>query len=386
MTDLRRPAVEAPFADLPAALVEEMLGKATRVGEEMIGTLAAIRQSRGELRAKLADSGLLLSESSLPYTEIPTACAADGSYGIERLLTTDLAVAAAVVVEGLAPPSETRYWAEPRHQIAVFAETHDEDTATVVRALMLGQELVLAANAPHDLVMIDGTLALPIIHFNQALNSALGKGLQCAAAFLDDAASFLNAYVTILSSARSDKNFIGVPKYSTRREIGKQIGWPASHDDRGLLTLILEAGQYTHPLPLDNPAGAWHLNLGGLPPSIRKALQEPAARIPELLADVHVFYYRPRDWLPAFRVEVSRATAANPHRLSTVLQGIKAQTATGAMLEPYPLFLADRIVKAAARSLPAFRQVATQRVAESYDGDLGEVFFAMHGYRSESGA
>ena len=55
------------------------------------------------------------------------------------------------------------------------------------------------------------------------------------------------------------------------------------------------------------------------------------------------------------------------------------------MLEPYPIYLADLTVKALARSIPAFRQVTTQRISENYEGDIGEVFFSMHGYRSETG-
>ena len=55
------------------------------------------------------------------------------------------------------------------------------------------------------------------------------------------------------------------------------------------------------------------------------------------------------------------------------------------MLEPYPIYLADRTVKALARAIPTFRQVATQRISELYDGEIGDVFFAMHGYRTESG-
>ena len=73
------------------------------------------------------------------------------------------------------------------------------------------------------------------------------------------------------------------------------------------------------------------------------------------------------------------------HRLATVVQGLKYQCATAAMLEPYPLYLADRTVKALAKAVPAFRQVTTQRICENYEGDIGEVFFAMHGYRSEAG-
>ena len=98
-----------------------------------------------------------------------------------------------------------------------------------------------------------------------------------------------------------------------------------------------------------------------------------------------IFYYKPHEWLPALRVETARDIALNDHRLASVIQGLKHQCATAAMLEPYPLYLADRTVKALAKAIPTFRHVATQRISEKYDGDIGEVFFAMHGYRSESG-
>jgi hypothetical protein len=75
----------------------------------------------------------------------------------------------------------------------------------------------------------------------------------------------------------------------------------------------------------------------------------------------------------------------NRHRLATVIYGLKSQCASPAMLEPYPLYLADRTVKALARAVPAFRHVATQRVSEHYDGDLGDVLFGLYGYRTESG-
>jgi hypothetical protein len=376
---------KTPFADLPAALVAEMLDLAPAVGDELIEVLSTVKSSRVELRSTLMAEGLLLNENSLPPCDIPTSCAADGSYGIERLLTTDLGVAAAVVVEGLTPPSETRFWEEPRHKVDIFAETHDEDTSTVLRALMLGEELTLAASAPHELVMVDGTLTLPAIYFNQALSAAPRKDLECGRKFLKGVPDYLSAFQTILSSPRSDKNFVGCPKYSTLREIGNRMGWPESHDDRGLLSLVLEAGQMTEPLVLQTPTSPWHIALEGFTGELRDRLETIAANCVRLLGDIHVFYYRPRDWLPAFRVEIGGAIASNRHRLASVVQGIKAQTVTGSMLEPYPLYLADRIVKAAAKSLPAFRQVATQRIAETYEGNLGEVFFAMHGYRSEQG-
>jgi hypothetical protein len=381
----------APFADLPAALVEEVLDQTSAVADGLLASFQRIRADRAKLRDQLTKSGLVIPESSLGYPPLPTTCATDGSYAIERLLTTDLAAAAAVAVEGLTPPSEKRHWELPRHKTFIAAEPHLEDTATVLRAVMLGEELRLATNAPHDLVMIDGTLTLPIIYFNQALNKAPdADALSCSAAFLKDCVPFLAAYLTLLRSERSDKHYAALPKYSTRREIGSALGWPTSHDDRGMLTLLLNPGELTKPVKLEHPRDeqgniTWHLNTGGLPSELKKRSNELADEIISALSAVHVFYYKPQDWLPALRVEVAASIALNTHRLATVVQGLKHQCATASMLEPYPIYLADRTAKALARAIPAFRQVTTQRVSERYEGDIGEVFFALHGYRSETG-
>ena len=385
------PPDPTPFANLPAALVEEVLGQTTVVAEGLLASFQQVRADRSALRDQLARSGLMMPESALGYPPLPTTCATDGSYAIERLLTTDLAAAAAVAVEGLAPPSEQRHWDLPRHKTFVAAEPHLEDTATILRAVMLGEELQLATAAPHDLVMIDGTLTLPIIYFNQALNKAPeAPGLSSSAQFLEHCREYLAAYLSLLRSERSDKHYVALPKYSTRREIGTALNWPPSYDDRGMLTLLLNAGELTKPLPLEHPRDqdgnlTWHLNTGRLPAQARAEASALADEIVSALGAVYVFYYKPHEWLPALRVEVSAGIAKNSHRLATVVQGLKHQSATPSMLEPYPIYLADRTVKALARAIPAFRQVTTQHVSERYRGDIGEVFFALHGYRSETG-
>ncbi len=129
---------QAPFADLPAALVDEVLSQTSTVAQGLLTSFQEVRKKRKTLRAELLDSGLLIAESSLDYPPLPTTCAVDGSYAIEQLLTTDLAAAAAVAMEGLTPPSEKRYWELPRHRSFVVAEPHSADTATVLRAVMLG--------------------------------------------------------------------------------------------------------------------------------------------------------------------------------------------------------------------------------------------------------
>lgn len=386
MDEQREPDASRPFADLPAGLVEEVLDSAAQVGAHLLEDFTRIKGEKEKFRQKLEDADLVKRDSDLPGSTIPTTCAADGSYAIERLLAADLVAAAAVAVEGLTPPSETRHWSSPRHRTFVRAETHHEDTATVLRAVMLGRELELATSAPHDLVLLDMTLALPVIYFNQAFGKANDiarergeDAIACVSEFRRHALEFVRRYRDILQCSRSDKAWVGVPKYSTKREIGERAGLPPAHDDRSLLTMLLRPGEFTPPRALGD--SDFHLNAPGAGEETDSAADEIVAA----LKTVKVVYYRPHGFIPALRVEMPSAAAENPHRLSMVLRGLKEQSVVASMLEPYPLYMADRMAKALSRAIPAFRQVATQRISTDYDGDMGEVFFAMHGYRSEGG-
>jgi len=379
-------STDRPFAELPAALVEEILNRTEGLGRELLESLQEMRALQEARRTQLKEAGLVRREGDLPQVPIPTTCGVDGAYAIERLLTTDLVAAAALAVEGLTPPSETRYWPEPRHLVYVGTEGHDADTGTVARAVMIGMELKLAAQAPHEVVFVDGSLTTPLIYFNQALNKAAEKpDLHVVDTLLQRVREYLEAYHTILASWRSDRCWVGVPKYTTRREIGYQLDWPRTHDDRGMLTSILQPGEFTRPVGLQRPAQPWHLNIEPVRPEDRSEVDKLKQEIIGFLEEVRVLYYRPYAWLPALRVEVARAIAETPARLAMVIYGLRHQCGSAAILEPYPLYMADRMVKHLARAIPTFRQVTSQRLAETYAGDINDVFLGLHGYRTESG-
>ncbi len=379
-------SVERPFGELPAALVDEVLKRTEDLSQKLLSDFEQVRARRQEWRESLERAGLLRRDAELPYMPIPTTCGVDGSYAVERLLASDLVAAAAVAVEGLTPPSETRHWPEPRHLVWVETEAHEAETGTILRALMIGMELELASQAPHEVVFLDGSLTTPLIYFNQALNKSQDTfHLYTTARFLDQATSVLEAYLTILASTRSDRCWLAIPKYTTRREIGQGMGWPDTYDDRGLLSLLLEPGEYTSPRSLQQPTEPWHLNLAPLKPATRETASLIAERVISSLGEIHVVYYRPYPWLPALRVEMSRAVAENQARLATALHGIRHQCGAPAVMEPYPLYMADRMVKHLSKAIPTFRQVTSQHIAETYQGSISEVFLGLHGYRTESG-
>ncbi|MBI3947307.1 MAG: DNA double-strand break repair nuclease NurA [Armatimonadetes bacterium] len=376
-----------PFVELPGSLVDEVLQKTEGLSRKLLADFEQMRTHRQRWRDELGGKGLLQRDSELAYVPIPTTCGVDGSHAIERLLASDLIAAAAVAVEGLTPPSETRYWPEPRHLVMVDVEVHEADTGTILRALMMGMELQLAAGAPHEVVFLDGSLTTPLIYFNQALNKATEcLHLRVTGVLLDEVCRYLSAYETVLASPRADRCWIAAPKYTTRREIGRELGWPETHDDRAMLSHLLQPGEFTRPRQLQEPGEPWHLNVRPVPDSDKLAAQGSERRITSLLSEIRVVYFRPSSWLPALRLEVGRAVAENPARLATMLHGVRHQCGTPGVMEPYPLYMADRMVKHLPRAIPSFRQVTSQRMAETYQGDIGDVFLGLHGYRTESGA
>lgn len=373
---------QTPFAELPEALVEEMLSKSEIVGDRLYDSFKEIQTNKAKMRKQLQDQNILKQDTEVEYPGIPTTCGVDGSYAVEKLLATDFAACAAVAIEGLTPPSEKRYWEKPHHRVFIHPEKHDPDTGTIIRGLMMEMELELAAKAPHDIVFLDGSLTTPLIYMNQAINkmtesnnTVIGKNLS------ENFKNFLESYKTILESSRTDKLWVSMPKYTTRRELGKMLNWSPHYDDRAILTTILSPGEFTSRIPLEQPQQPWHLKL----PFEDKELEGLKDEVISAINRLYVMYYRPHNWTPVFRIEMASSIATNNSRIAVLLQGLKYQSGTPGILEPYPLYIADRMVKHLGSAIPAFRQTATRRMTELHQGDIGEIFFSMHGYRTESG-
>lgn len=375
-----------PFAELPAALVDEVLTQTKDVSQRLLSAFADLKSKKEAWRNRLFQKNLIQKQAALPFVNIPTTCGVDGSMAIERLLALDLVAVGAVAVEGLTPPSETRYWPDPRHLVYVNTEIHHADTGSVLRGIMAGNEMQLAQDAPHEVVFLDGSLTTPTIFFNQALNKvAEAPHLRVSKHLLEFILSYLEAYRTILQSTRSDHFWVAMPKYTTKREVGELAGWHSAYEDRGMLSLVMEPGEYTLPLRLKDPNSDWHINLSPIKEG-KEQIKEVVGEITRLLNGIKVIYYRPVQWWPALRLELAQSIADNPSRLSIVLKGIEHQCQATAIMEPFPLYMADRMVKHLARSIPVFRQIASQNLAENYDGNIGEVFMSLHGYRTEIGA
>lgn len=191
----------------------------------------------------------------------------------------------------------------------------------------------------------------------------------------------------LLALLKSDRT-VALPKFTARNELIGELPNPPSVDIDGktLATLLLEPGEYTKPLPILQSGEIYHLasnvTVAGQRISLRSDAEEKDLNAH--LNELRVIYFRPYGWIPALRLEVTPAIACSNPRLSLVLEGITRQFFSPAVMEPYPLFLADRMVKSLGSGVAVIEQAVAQQVAGS-SSDVETTMLFLQNYRTEGG-
>ena len=367
------------FADLPDALVRDLLAQATPVAEKVSAHLNRLRQARSSIRERVQSQGLIARKADLDVPREPSVVGIDGSYQMHRLTALDLCAAAAVAVEGTAREAR-RVWQEPHHRMWVNSFEHSKNATNTLRGLMISMELDLAAEAPHDLVLLDGSFIVLLIYLNQGLTSFTEAPAPLREEFLRrwNEQRVLDRFLALIDSDRT----VAVPKYSGRNELESLLSdsnLPAT-DGKTLATMILEPDEYVAPLPIFHfgaEDSEYHLPRDRCPP-------ERQSQMNRSIENMRVIFYRPYGWAPALRLEVTAPIAASQSKLSMVLDGIKRQLFSPAVTEPYPLFLADRMVKSLGAGVSVIEQSIAQHAVGS-SPDTETILLCLQNYRTEGG-
>ncbi len=367
------------FSDLPDALVRDLLAQATPVAERVSTHLNRLREARSSIRQRVQSEGLIARKADLDVPREPSVVGIDGSYQIHRLTALDLCAAAAVAVEGTSKEAR-RHWQEPYHRMWVNSFQHSKNATNTVRGLMISMELELAAEAPHDLVLLDGSFVVLLIYLNQGLTSFREAPAPLREEFQRrwEEQHVLDRFLALIQSDRT----VAVPKYSGRNELGNFLrdnGLPET-DGKTLATLILEPDEYISPLPIFHFGGEdmeYHLPEEHCP-------RERQDQMNQYIGNMRVVFYRPYGWAPAVRLELTGPIAASRSRLSMVLEGIKRQLFSPAVAEPYPLFLADRMVKSLGAGVAVIEQAIAQQ-AVGTSSDVEATLLCLQNYRTEGG-
>ena len=373
--------VDSPsFLEIPASLVEQMLQKTNEIGEILQSSMADINRKREKFRLQLEQIGLLDNDLNFGNIKPLVSGGVDGAYAVDRLLGTDLLFAAAVGVEGINELENGKRIA-PNHDVFVYPEKHNPENMISARAIMVEMEIKLAANAPYDIVYLDGSLTTALIHMYKAINFIENLNSKSSDKIKDDFKDFLISYKKILDLKDTYKYYLGIPKYTSRNDIGKNLHWPENYDDRAILTLILDPGEFTRPKLFTSEEG-WHVRLPYENEELRVLMQQVISGIKNL----SVIYYKPHPWCPALRIEMPSATAGDETKLKSILINIKNQCQTPSIMEPFPLYMADRIAKHMAPAIPAYKQIIMNQMTQLNDHNEKDIFFLMHSYRTEGGS
>jgi hypothetical protein len=373
--------VDSPsFLEIPASLVEQMLQKTNEIGDILQSSMHDINRRREKFRLQLEQIGLLGNDINFGNIKPLVSGGVDGAYAVDRLLGTDLLFAAAVGVEGINELENGKRIA-PNHDVFVYPEKHNPENMISARAIMLEMEIKLAANAPYDIVYLDGSLTTALIHMYKAINFIENLNSKSSDKIREDFKDFLISYKKILDLKDTYKYYLGIPKYTSRNDIGKNLHWPENYDDRAILTLILDPGEFTRPKLFTSEEG-WHVRLPYEDEELRVLMQQVISGIKNL----SVIYYKPHPWCPALRIEMPSAIADDETKLNSILINIKDQCQTPSIMEPFPLYMADRIAKHMAPAIPAYKQIIMNQMTQSNDHNEKDIFFLMHSYRTEGGS
>jgi NurA domain len=373
--------VDSPsFLEIPASLVEQMLQKTNEIGDILQSSMHDINRRREKFRLQLEQIGLLDNDINFGNIKPLVSGGVDGAYAVDRLLGTDLLFAAAVGVEGINELENGKRIA-PNHDVFVYPEKHNPENMISARAIMLEMEIKLAANAPYDIVYLDGSLTTALIHMYKAINFIENLNSKSSDKIREDFKDFLISYKKILDLKDTYKYYLGIPKYTSRNDIGKNLHWPENYDDRAILTLILDPGEFTRPKLFTSEEG-WHVRLPYEDEELRVLMQQVISGIKNL----SVIYYKPHPWCPALRIEMPSAIADDETKLNSILINIKDQCQTPSIMEPFPLYMADRIAKHMAPAIPAYKQIIMNQMTQLNDHNEKDIFFLMHSYRTEGGS
>ena len=359
------------FAGLPVTLVKEILEKGGQIANEIYEPFREINNSRDKLREQLQEHNGIQNDSITDGKETLTSCGIDGYYTVEQFLTSDLICSAAFAIEGLIPQSGEKHWNNPSH-IALFrTEQQHSETDSILSAIMMEMEIELAAKAPHDIILLNGSFITPFIKFMQTLKLALGSKESAASQeFINRIKPAIVSFNTIFNSRNAQKMWVGIPKNTSKKELVNKLKWPQHYDDKILFTILLSPGEFTTPLPVEQS----ELEPVKTLPIKDEKFAAVRDSIVSAISELHVIYYRPHRWTPVLRIEIASSTVRDSSQLAQLLNSIKYQCSSAGITEPYPVYCANKMVKSLEKAIPSLRKSATSQITNLYKDDLGDVF------------
>lgn len=360
------------YARLPEDLLHDLLQETSRTVERVEALLLPAVERREALRRALTELGLIQRVNEVAPR---TICGVDGGFAVERTAAVDMMLSVAVGVEGLS--EATTIWESTQYEWWSRADRHDLDNERLCRGVMIGQELSILSASPHEVRILDGSHLTLVIQLNSALSS-FSEVVQTEARRVWERLGTPDA----LHDICRNRTVVAMPKFDSSTAVTTMLedhlGEEVPGDDKHLLTMLLNPGEYVSPLRV--PSEPWtslHFNDVAKGSSLGAGLMEAI----EPLKDRQLLftYYKPDESAPAFRLEIK----PNGERgyLDAVCSTIAGQMTGPFVREPYPQYLADVMAKSVGLGLSSLQAAVQLSLSQMGRPELSELL--IHAYRTE---
>ncbi len=343
------------FGDLPDALINELLARSAEVTQRAGESVGARIHERDDLRSRAQRLGLIARIDDLTNMPPKSVAAVDGSIALVRLAAFELTGAAALAVDGLGGDALE---AKLPYEFEIHITDPIARAREIVYGLMFCMEYETARNIDRDLVLLDGTFFTGMVAISLALRTAGDLRDELSEAFKR---RWTDSTMELVPEILTSDNIIAVPKRSSANEFvrnGLFGGREVDFNGRSTASLILEAGEYAGPFELETHA--FHLDSPDF-------YSDYTFKLQSMYSDIKVVYYKPHDWSHAFRIELPPAVANSRGRLHETLEIVRRQSTNPAMLEPYPLYVADRFAKSLQKGVAALLDSVRTRITANSD-------------------
>ena len=371
---------------LPDDLLEQILDDAPALSSTISNIFERIVRLREEMRDALLASERLRSVEDLPTVDSPSVAAIDGGTVLEQSLGADTALVVALGIEGLMREGR-QHWNGVQFvhwkQVLTRKGLNNRDFALGVMAAL---ELNVLVNAPHEVVILDGSHITPVLNLNRMLhfNDAVYAHTAAALVAKHDVAANLN-------TALRKPEVVAMVKYDQTRDLTDTClsDFESPCDDRTTLTMLLKEGEYTAPVCVgQTPRSAdnWshaHVQIAFADYPEKNAREKEFKDALAYLNERQIFftYYKPHEWSPAYRIELKRETAADDVCLSRVLTAVREQVVSPEIREPYPQYLADCMAKSVSGGMVSLRAAVFHDLDDRSADDY--MRFYVQSYRTE---
>ena len=359
------------FGDLPDALINELLVRASNITELAVESVEARVAERDDLRDRAQSLGLISQLDDLSNIPQRSVVGVDGSVAVVRLASFELAAAAALAVDGLGwDASKSRL----PYEFEVLITDPISRAQEIAYGLMFCMEYEVAGTVGRDLVMLDGAFSTGMVAISLALRATSDLSDDLSEAFKR---RWTESAMEVVPKILQSDNVIALPKRTSTNEFVTQTHLFNSREvdtnGRSTASLILEAGEF---------AGPFRLETHGFVLEPSDFYRPFMTNLHGIYSDIGVIYYKPHEWTHAFRIELPPAIARDRARLHETLEIVRRQTTNPAMMEPYPLYVADRFAKSLQKGVNALLDsVKTHVTSASPDPKVAADM--MNAYRTE---